>query len=174
LRSSALVDALCEGGLSKPAAYKQVQRARHPVCCLEHLHFGRRDRLYFLDSHDASARWGGLKSAARDSNSTFHLGLETLDALGGAVEERRFAIISGVEQGRLRRRSADGLAGDLMRDGVLERVNVSGRGAYLARPEAYGGVTSIEARLAARGVVEDLLRGALFEHFAHHPLATAG
>lgn len=171
-RSSVLVRALCDSGLSKAAAYKQLQRAQHPVQRLEHLNIERRERLFYLDSHDGLTRWQALIAAARDASASFHNGLDTLTALGGAVEERRFPIISGVEQGRQRRRSATDLATELLQDGIIERLKVPGRGPFLVRSDAFGGIAPLEARLAARGVIEDTMRGAVVEWIRRNGLGS--
>lgn len=161
-RSSTVVAALREHGLTAVAARQRVSRARPPVFSFPLRLLPKREAFLYLHGQRNSEQfWNNFMRDLRTSGSVYGAAIDAISARGGMVTKEGFRVVSGAPilpiKGQL---SVDVVAQTLIKSSFMKEVEDAEHGTcYLLQPSLHArGFGNMRARMLAEGVLLDGVR----------------
>jgi hypothetical protein len=127
--SSNIAGRLRRAGLSPEAARQRLSRLPDGVMALRGISFPKRVRFIYLESQwGTEAFWSALIEAIRVTNPPYAAAIAAMQARGGIVPTRHFAIVSGSPVRQARQVASDVALERPSSIQLLRRADVAGEG----------------------------------------------
>jgi hypothetical protein len=160
--TSEIAARLRRAGASAEAARQRLSRLPDGVLALRGISFPKRTRFLYLESQFGTGEyWEALIKAIKDTNPPYAAAIAAMEARGGMVASRHFAIISGAPVKQSRQVASNVVLERLSAIRVLNRMELTEQGECIVlRGFAGAGGESLHS-LRARLLTEKVLLQAL-------------